>query len=47
MKDEYIEVSLEDYNNKSRIIIEQREEIINLKKRITDLEKELHRVYNK
>jgi hypothetical protein len=36
---EYIEVSLEDYNNKTKLIKEQRVEIENLKKKIASLEK--------
>ena len=43
---EYIEVSLEDYNNKTKLIKEQRVEIENLKKKITRLEKALHQIYN-
>ena len=35
---EYIEVSLEDYNNKTEIIKQQRLEIENLKKKIVHLE---------
>ena len=33
---EYIEVSLEDYNNKTRLIKKQEGEILNLKKEIAD-----------
>jgi hypothetical protein len=43
---EYIEVSLEDYNNKTKLIKEQRVEIEDLKKRIAGLEKELRQIYN-
>jgi cell division protein FtsB len=46
MKDEYIEVSLEDYNNKTRLIKKQEEEILNLKKEIADLEEELNLLYS-
>ena len=43
---EYIEVSLEDYNNKTRLIKKQEEEISSLKKEIADLEEELNLLYN-
>lgn len=43
---EYIEVSLEDYNNKTRLIKKQEGEILNLKKEIADLEEELNLLYS-
>lgn len=42
-----MEVYLEDYNAKTHLIKKQEEEIRNLKKKISDLEKELHKVYKK
>jgi cell division septum initiation protein DivIVA len=45
MKDEYIEVSLEDYNNKTRLIKKQEEEISSLKKEIAGFEKALNQIY--
>ncbi len=40
MEVKYIEVSLEDYNMKTRLIKKQEEEIRNLKKKISMFEKQ-------
>jgi len=42
---EYIEVSLEDYNNKTKLIKEYRVEIEDLKKKIAGLDRELRQIY--
>jgi hypothetical protein len=42
-EDKYIEVSLEDYNNKTKLIKEQRVEIEDLKKKIVELEKAMYK----
>ena len=41
---EYIEVSLEDYNNKTRLIKKQEEEINYLKKKIESLKQALNQI---